>query len=253
MTIPFDFKSRFFFNQWLNPKAFLIILGLLGIVFSGKAFAIGTDDDFQNWSVVTYTGEVKRLQLYGETQSRVVLAGPVGPHMQYLLVRGYLGYRVNKHLSVAQGMAWVQSFQPQLWTESRPFQQVLLEGKLKRLKITNRFRVEERFIRGVNGVGIRLRDEVRLIYPLGKSDKWSLVAFDEVFCNMNNFSGASSEYTRYPQRGIDQNRLFVGVSRKLNNHMAATAGYMLRNNNIENSGIPVARNHILLLTLAFTK
>ena len=210
-------------------------------------------DDLQNWSTVTYTGEVKRLIIYGEVQNRAVLAGPANSQPQFLYVRGMLGYRFNKHVSLGQGYTWVQSFQPQLWTEHQPFQQVLLEGKLKRLKLSNRLRVEERFIQGLDGVGVRLREEVKLVYPLDKAEKWSLIAFDELFCNLNTMRTGSSEYTVVPHQGIDQNWLFIGLSRKLNRHMSATAGYMLRNNNVENSGIPLPRNHMIMLTLAFQK
>lgn len=219
----------------------------------GRAMAKPTDD-LQNWSTVTYTGDVKRLVIFGEVQNRAVLAGPAGGQPQFLYVRGMLGYRFNKHVSIGHGYTWIQSFQPQLWTEHQPFQQVLLEGKLKRLKLSNRLRGEERFIQGLDGVGIRLRDEVKLIYPLDKAGKWSLIASDEFFCNLNTMSAGSSSYSgARPRSGTEQNWLFLGVSRKFNPHVSATAGYMLRNNSVENSGIPVPRNHMIMLTLAFQK
>ena len=48
-----------------------------------------------------------------------------------------------------------------------------------------------------------------------------LVAYDELFVNVNSLRGG-------PEAGIDQNRLFAGIGRQINEKMRAEIGYQLQ-------------------------
>src|SRR5690606_2349588 len=94
------------------------------------------------------------------------------------------------------------------------------DNKIRKLSLTNRTRLEERFIEDTGGASIRGRHMLRGSYPVGKSQKWSLVAYDELFVNFNSVSNG-------PASGLDQNRAFAGINRKLNEHANVEAGYMM--------------------------
>ncbi len=161
--------------------------------------------------------------------------------MSALIIRPALGYQVTPHVSIWQGYAWAPTFQPEFRDENRLFQQLLIENKIKKLSLTNRTRLEERFIEDTNGASIRGRHLLRGSYPLGKAQKWSVVAYDEFFVNFNSVSNG-------PASGFDQNRSFAGINRKLNEHVNVEAGYMFNYVNRREPGLDRI-NHIILLTL----
>lgn len=206
------------------------------------AWADDVDNELQNWDMVTLRVDApRRLSLYGEAQSRTGLQK--GEGMDRLLLRGAVGYRVTPWLSVWQGYGWTPSFRPQFNNENRLFQQLLLENHIKKLAVVNRSRLEERFIENAGATAVRFRHMLRLAYPLDKAQKWSAVTYDEFFVNLNRTPSG-------PQGGFDQNRLFVGLNRKLNKQVNAEAGYMMNYVN-RHGGTPDKVNHIILLALNF--
>jgi hypothetical protein len=54
--------------------------------------------------------------------------------------------------------------------------------------------------------------------PIGKT-KWSVVACDEPFFNLNTVNNG-------PRGGFNQNWLFLGINRRFNNHLNAEVGYL---------------------------
>ena len=124
------------------------------------------------------------------------------------------------------------------------YQQALLENKFPKLMLTNRFRFEERFLQDVEGVLLRTRYQIKGIYPLGKKKIWGLVFYDEIFVNLNS-------RTDGPQAGIDQNRLFAGLSYKFSDNVRLETGYQLQ---YINSHAPKddKLNHIVLISLYYT-
>jgi hypothetical protein len=201
------------------------------------------DADLQSWSMVTLTTPLspnRKVQGYFEVQPRVSLLGEHRPGpVAVLLVRPAIGYQLTKNFSVWQGYAWVPTFHPQMTEESRIFQQLLLHNRIKKLSLTNRVRLEERFIQGAGGTSVRGRHMLRGSIPIADSEKWSWVAYNELFINLNSTPQG-------PLAGFDQNRTFVGINRKLNRHTNMEAGYMANYVNYRD----VDRfNHIILLTL----
>lgn len=211
------------------------------------AFAYGEefDQDFQNWDMVTLTAPLspnKKVLGYLEFQPRVGSLQD-DPEVTTTLIRPAIGYQVNKHLSLWQGYGWTPTYQPDFRNEHRIFQQGILTHEIKKLKLTNRTRLEERFIENAGGTAVRARHQLRLSYPLGKSRKWSLVAYDELFVNLNTVD-------RGPRGGFDQNRVFAGLNRTLGKRANMEAGYL--NNYLRRHQAPDRMNHVLLLTLNLT-
>ena len=164
-------------------------------------------------------------------------------HINQLLVRPSIGYQLTKNLSVWQGYGWVTFYIPRFVREERLWQQLLHEKEFSKFTLTNRFRLEERFIQDISGVPLRARYLLRGLYPLGKSKKWAFVTADELFVNLDS-------HFRGPQAGIDQNRFFVGLRRKISENVSLEGGYQMQ---YINSLSPIVDklNHIILVNMYF--
>lgn len=157
-----------------------------------------------------------------------------------VIVRPSLGYQVNKNLSLWQGVAWIPNFHPSS-TEYRVWQQAFLENSFSKVNLSNRLRLEERFLEDVGGVSLRGRYRLQGTFPLGKRKRWALVASDEVFVALNSLSGG-------PRSGFDQNRLYAGLSRQLNEQLRVEGGYLLQYINRRSPGAD-SLNHAFVLAL----
>jgi hypothetical protein len=235
-------------TQYLKAIAISAVL-FPSLMLSPVQADSGATEDLQSWNMVTLRaglGQSKKAQIYLEAQPRVGnldSSGTKRDDFSTLILRPAVGYQMNQYVSVWQGYAWVPTFQPGSRIENRIFQQLLIENLVKNLKLVNRTRLEERWLEGTNKTAVRFRHMARAAYPLGKSKKWSLVAYDELFINLNSVEHG-------PNGGFDQNRVFAGVNRQFNKQINAEAGYM---NNLVNRKSPTPNhiNHIILLTLNF--
>lgn len=206
-------------------------------------------NDLQTWQTVTLQTKIgpdKRILGYLEVQPRtgnLDSSGTANNDFSALIIRPAVGYQVNKHVSVWQGYAWAPQFLPFSRHENRIFQQLIVDKKIKKIHLVNRTRLEQRWLEGADGTSVRFRHMLRAAYPLGKSQKWSIVGYDELFVNLNSPKGA-------PQGGMDQNRVFLGLNRKINKHVNAEAGYL---NQFIYARDPIAdrMNHVILLTVNF--
>ncbi|MGV3722194.1 MAG: DUF2490 domain-containing protein, partial [Actinomycetota bacterium] len=106
----------------------------------------------------------------------------------------------------------------------RVFQQLLFEDKLGETSLTNRTRLEERFIEGAGGTSVRLRNMLRLAHPVSADKRWMVVGYHELFWNLNSTDAG-------PVSGFDQNRLFLGVSRQMSQELRVETGYLLNHIN----------------------
>jgi hypothetical protein len=97
-------------------------------------------------------------------------------------------------------------WQQLLWTPSTPFG-----------PITSRTRFEQRFTRNPD-VSYRLRQMVRMAYPLDFAPGFMLVGWEELFLNVNSTGAITA--------GFDQNRVFAGIGYAIDENIRAEAGYM---------------------------
>ncbi|WP_373531373.1 DUF2490 domain-containing protein [Vampirovibrio sp.] len=237
--------------MWLGLlKSAWMLLLLAAMACCQLAFANeDLRNDFQNWDLVTITLPVtpgKKVQWYAEAQPRVGNLqdrGTSGDFSQ-LILRTALGYRLTEKISVWQGYGWTPIFEPQNLNEHRIYQQLSVNGKWKRLLVNNRSRLEQRWIENTGGeTSIRLRHMARGMYPLDQREQWFLVAYDEFFITLKGVPNG-------PATGFDQNRLFVGLHRKLKGGVNAEAGYLNQYINTQDP-VPNRMNHVLILTLNF--
>lgn len=205
------------------------------------------EDDFQTWQIVSLRGHVHgRVLGYLDIQNNEDVQDKLNTHQHeaQLLIRPAVGYDLGKGFSVWQGYGWTPSHQPVFRNEHQLWQQLLVEHKFKRLNLVNRTRLEERFISDAGNTPLHLRNLTRVSYPLGKSQKWAIVLYDELFVNLNfaqNLPG--------PRSGLDQNWTFAGINRKFNKHINIDLGYLGNYVNRRGPGTIDRWNHVLMIGL----
>ena len=104
----------------------------------------------------------------------------------------------------------------------------------------DRTRLEQRYLDEHAGLGWRLRQFVRASRALGPGSRWSAIAYDELFVNLND--------TRWGVAGgLDQNRAFAGVGMQFAREARFEIGYL--NQYVVRDGAADRMNHILSLGL----
>lgn len=191
-----------------------------------------------------------KIRIYAEAQPRI---GDNMSHMNRLLLRSAIGYQVTPKVSLWQGYTWTPTYENlnvttgtftrKFNSEHRLYQQVLVEDHWKKLAVTNRTRLEERFINNAGETAIRCRHMLRLGLPLTHDGKYTLVGYDEFFLNLNTTPAG-------PKSGFDQNRIFLGINRKITPHVSLELGYLNNRVNVPNHSVN-RMNHILLTGLSF--
>jgi len=218
--------------------ALLLASGLLCVPASQARAA---DTDFQQWTQVTLQGPLSKRWLgYFEVQPRF---GQDASALERLILRPALGYRLNKNVSLWQGYGWTPQFQPAYGDEHRLYQQLLVESKHGKTALTNRTRLEERLIEGAGGTSVRFRHMARFAYPISRDRRWSVIAYDEFFFNLNSTESG-------PKSGFDQNRLYLGISRQLNPQVRLETGYIW--NYVNRTSGPDRSLNVLYTWLAIT-
>jgi hypothetical protein len=124
--------------------------------------------------------------------------------------------------------------------ENRLTQLVTWSGGLH-TRVSLRGLLEERFITGRNGMLLRARPQVRVVWPLAVQGRLRGVVSEEVLVQADSSTALTS-----PR--LDGNRLFVGISRTLTPGHAVEIGYV---NAYSNAGSNRhQRSHVLSASIA---
>jgi hypothetical protein len=163
-----------------------------------------------------------------------------------IITRTALGRRVNDHLTVWGGYAWVAKPPGAgVQHEHRIWQQASVTlPTVERWAPSLRFRLEQRFQGEWADSSHRARMMARGVRPISGDGGWSIVGYDELFLTVD-------ETAPGPLQGYDQNRLFGGLLRRLNAHASLEFGYMWINT--EQASTPNLNAHtpFLWLNLSF--
>ncbi len=160
-----------------------------------------------------------------------------------IYIRPAISYKLTNSLSVFQGYSWDPNFYPYVY-ENRVWQQVLHRKPFKNFTLENRARLEERFIKGVNGTAVRARYRLGAWVPLNKKKDWLFVLWDEFWVNLNSRPDG-------PQGGYDRNWLFAGINKKLSENVTLEGGYMFQEINKVAPTHDIL-NHVIVLNMYFT-
>ena len=169
--------------------------------------------DFGAWFSINTQGKLKAHD--PESRLRWWFDG----HLRYLddsdgfnqsIFRPGIGYQLTPNTNVWVGYAWINELPASgnpVFDENRIWQQVLWSKKVGQRKLFSRSRLEQRFVETGSDTGWRFRQFVKADRPLYEGSPVSLVAWDEVFIDLNE--------TDFGQQGsFSQNRAFLGLGRK---------------------------------------
>ncbi|QQR89972.1 MAG: DUF2490 domain-containing protein [Myxococcales bacterium] len=180
------------------------------------------ESDYQNWLTLEGLSELspqaRRWLLYGLLQTRRGGMGTVS------VVRAAAGLRLSEETNMMVGGDWLatladrggaEAHEHRLWQQF----QVSFEWPYQ-LQLGLRTRVEERFSPDDSGVGIRLRQRVRLVWDFEHLPSAFSAFSVEAFFAMN-------DNTWSQQAGFDQIRLYGAIGYHFTNELRAEIGYQL--------------------------
>lgn len=154
---------------------------------------------------------------------------------QQSLLRGAVQYTVNPQISFAAGYGWIETFPygdfpiaaNGRFPEHRLHEQVVMKNKFGGISVTQRLRIEQRWVgrraaapeQGIEEwvFSHRLRYLLRLQQRITTDNKFYLAAADELFIAAGRNVGVNT---------FDQNRLMLVAGAKIGNKLSLEAGYL---------------------------
>jgi hypothetical protein len=168
------------------------------------------------------------FQLHTELETRRFLED--SRQHQWVMPRMMVQYKFNDQSNIGLGAVYFIHAMPQtegepldrLRYEFRPHQELNLMQGFKKMKLSHRYRIEERFFLAnetdPDAFNFRLRYRFQAMIPLVKKEKTlSLRVFDEIMCNAGKEIGPNI---------FDQNRIFAGVQWKYSDALTFEMGYL---------------------------
>lgn len=165
-----------------------------------------------------------------------------GRHFDQLLIVPVFTYQVSQKLSLGVGFDHVRNHfaSRETLTENRIAPQLVYQfDAIGKLKLQSRTIFEARWREDGDDTAYRLRERLQASYPLNNS--LSVIAFDELMVHLND-----TDWNVH--RGMDQNRVFLGIGWKANQHAVIEAGYL---NQFVNTRTIDRENHVLSTTLKY--
>lgn len=221
-------------------KKFFRSMAVATLLLGSAVAASAYDHQTEEWFQVTATGPVYgRLLAFAELQPRFGENPQTGDaDVRAFIARGALGWQVMKGWTLWQGYGYTPVYDPDR-DEHRFFQQSTVDWMTGPFKSQWRARLEERLLQHEQETSVRLRNQLRFVYPLPRFPDWGLVAADEVFFDLNSVKSGS-------RAGFDQNRLFLGVSYQVNKHVRVEVDYLNQVVNRTPNKEDVLRNSVFM-------
>lgn len=216
------------------------VLAAASLAFAGAARAETTHDE-QAWVNLTAIGPVSGdLVYFAEVQPRF----GNGARLDQLLLRGAVGWKLSREITLYQGYAHVVTAIEggRDLNEERSFQQLSAAlGKPLGGELSSRTRLEQRWRNNGSGTGWRLREMVRYEHAIKPdSDAVNALVWSEAFVALNDTEwGARS--------GFDQLRTFVGAEIGMPGASTLEVGYL--NQTVNQPAGRLRMNHAASLTL----
>lgn len=213
-----------------------LLIGALPAVAAGQ-----TATDQRAWLVATAQHRLSPTSPWQATFEAILRSRDGVSAVDNFAVRPSLFHRLSERSTVGGGYLYARSFPATGGAvgEHRVYAQYLASAPVGGGTMAFRTRVEARFIEGNNGEVTRLRQQVRFTHPWRGQSGVALTGYEELLVHAN---GAA----RTP-RGVDQNRVFAGVSVPVSQAARLEAGYL--NDFIPGHGGPNKMYHVLALTL----
>jgi hypothetical protein len=193
-----------------------VLLALLCLPAVSRAQAT---TDVQQWTLLLATiRPTPDWRVHLELQPRL---GDDVSAVDQVLTRWGVGRQISPRLSIWGGHAWIANVrssgnihEQRLWQQAS-----VVLPPAGAWTPSLRFRLEQRFVDQWADSSHRVRALGRLVRPLDDEGRWSLAVWDELFVTLDDTRAG-------PPRGVDRNRLFGGVRRRLAAQAGLEAGYL---------------------------
>ena len=156
-----------------------------------------------------------------------------------------IGYKLNKVVTLWAGYTHDPQYASGDFTvmERRAREQVTFDNfaQIGTGKLTGRIRVEQRWRKGLDGTGWRVRPYLKYSLPLRRGGRTALVLSTEPFINFNRTAFART-------RGLDRVRSLVGVSTPINKIISVELGYLNQHTFVRDG--PDNDDHVASLSLS---
>ena len=207
-----------------------ILLPLLILLFTGFQRVSGQAIEKNGWLFWSHQQKLsERWQFSSDVQVRS--ADKLG-YANTLLIRPGVGYKLKADQTITVGYTyfgtWERENQESVHeNEHRVFEQFQIENKIQRTEITNRFRLEQRFLdqEGDRFFAQRLRHYITTQIPLFTDPLFEKGTFltvqNELFLNVEGQAKLGTKL-------FDQNRSYLGLGYRFNDKIEMEAGYMFR-------------------------
>jgi Protein of unknown function (DUF2490) len=209
------------------------------------------------WFTTVITPKIsEKISLHGEYQWRRV---NLVKNWQQSLLRAGIIYKIHPQLSAQIGYAWAPTFPygtynlsgvPKVFPEHRIYEQVVFNSNIGKTALTNRLRLEQRWIGRFASVDAkkpafaylnRFRYMARFDHPL--NEKWYATAYDEILIGFGKNVGENI---------FDQNRISAMIGYKASNTFKIEGGFINQilqlGREIENKNVFQYNNGIIINT-----
>jgi hypothetical protein len=177
-------------------------------------------DDAQVWLAINAAGSIKgKLEGQFDVNTRHF---DNATHLGHVQVRGLLGWRFSKDVLLGAGYSYVynESQSGRVVEEHRIFQQANFPiARIGKAQLVGRTRLEQRTFSNIDGVALRLRQQVRLNVPLEGPKGLRAIIYTEPFFLLNRPTGSAPT-------GLNQIRSFAGLGIPVTGNSSLEAGYM---------------------------
>lgn len=234
--LKFNKIHYFLFSDILNCSFSTLLIITFIFIVNNNVYA--SDRDTQFWAQTVLTTPInvqdQPFQLYLEYQARHsndLSRNDIG------FLRPAILYKLNSNITFGLGYLSLRGFDFEE-IERRTWQQVQYFDSTNFFDYQIRFRLEQRYRQNSvinstddNQVLSRIRIQFRA------QGKWQIYGFKPLFVDefMAGLNSVSSEGFAKINAGYDQNRVFIGVTRKLTDYMSFDFGY-LHNNVLKGDG-----------------
>ena len=221
------------------PRRLALLILLLA---SPVGTILATEHEPGTWISFATSGGMQsgdsRWRYWFDGQARYV---DIGSGANQYVLRPAVGYRFNDRVTGWLGYARLETRTRSGLSafENRYWQQVgWIAGLWGSASISMRLRLEQRSLSTGDDLGLSLRYRLRMTHPMGESSKNTLILSVEPFLDLRDTDWRGSA-------GLNQNRLFAGVTFPLAERWRLETGYMNQYVALDNS--EDVSNHLFIL------